>query len=78
MKQTILVALMFLGMNAMATTFPENPSSESDLAMVAFYEGQCQSLASENKLQDEAEQAFLASCVADMAQVWPVGQDDSE
>jgi len=81
MTRGLITAALTLGLcgPVLATESPfAAPNDESHPQVVAAYQQQCAQWADENALAGEARDGYLKSCLQDMPQVWPVGEDKAE
>lgn len=81
-KPLILAAIgLLFTLPAIGDTLPTSPlataQDESDPQVVAIYQRQCNQWADQNQFQGDQRNDYLANCVQDMAQVWPVGLEQS-
>ena len=76
---------VLLGMTSVAALaanalppFPGNAHDESEPQMVAWYQARCESWATDQRLEGDNRDSYVAGCVADAPNVWPVGLDKSD
>jgi hypothetical protein len=81
MKSTLIAALMLLG-TGLCYAEAEAPASflgeDAQSARAQdFYRSRCDTLANEQVSNDSERPAFMASCIKDMTNIWPLGYDES-
>lgn len=83
MKSTLIAGLMLLttGLCYAEAEAPASFLGEDAQSAKAqeFYLSRCDALAKEQAAtaNDNERQAFMASCLKDMANIWPLGYDES-
>jgi len=81
MKSQTLLGITLLGLagsSFAATQWPMEAMDANDAGVLAFYQERCNQWAGENGLQADQQEQFLANCLGNASELWPVGTDDSE